>query len=313
MAAAPAISAQRFLLLQVLLAAAPWAARAESMREVTDRLLVGYSKDTNPTLAAAFAGLGPDQCPAAPPASNLVETQIYVQKLANIDQKSGTYELEGFLRHWWNDPRLRFDGIEQGGCVDKLVLLDGPNRIWIPDYYIPPSVAHSIGAKNDGQMMDIYPSGDIFWSQRLRVTLNCAMNFERMPWDEQSCSIALGPYSFPGTEVEYRWKAGRPAMDKLEDQEDAEWTIGTQSFRDHKAVFGIGSWWSEVHVDFTLTRRPDTYVSLNNRVVLLVCLAYFGCWVEPGQALTLAVIAVLVGLGRIVALYYRSSTSYQNH
>ena len=102
-------------------------------------------------------------------------------------------------------------------------------------------------------------------------------------------------------------------MDKLEDVENAEWTIGEQTSRNVKVEFGIGSWWSEAHVDFTLSRRPDAYISLNIRVVLLVMLAYCGCWVEPGQALTLAVIAVLVGLGRIVALYYRSSTSYQNH
>ena len=32
----------------------------------------------------------------------------------------------------------------------------------VPDFYIPPSVAHSIGAQNDGQMMNVAPSGGPF-------------------------------------------------------------------------------------------------------------------------------------------------------
>ena len=105
MASAHVISRRSAQCLLLLLAVAPWAARAETMQEITNRLLVGYNRDTNPTLAAAFASLGgplgPDECPTEEPASNLVETQIYVTNLANIDQKAGTYELEGFLRHWW--------------------------------------------------------------------------------------------------------------------------------------------------------------------------------------------------------------------
>ena len=40
---------------------------AASMQEVVDGLLVGYSPATNPTQAAAFAGVGPDECPAETP------------------------------------------------------------------------------------------------------------------------------------------------------------------------------------------------------------------------------------------------------
>jgi hypothetical protein len=32
-----------------------------------------------------------------------------------------------------------------------------------------------------GPVLSCSKLADIFWSQRLRVTLNCAMNFERMP------------------------------------------------------------------------------------------------------------------------------------
>ena len=125
------------------------------------------------------------------------------------------------------------------------------------------------------------------------------MNFERMPWDTQNCRFAMGAYSKNGAEVEYRWKEGRPAMDKLTDMENSEWVIGDPTSQNYRADFGIGLWWAEIHADFTMTRIPDTYEKLNFRVVLLVIMAYCGCWVAPAQALTLAVIAVLVVSGTL--------------
>jgi hypothetical protein len=191
--------APQLLLLLWAAASGPPPARGETMEEITDRLLETYSKRTNPNMAVAFAGVGPDQCPADPAATNPVDAQIYVTKLSNIDQKTYSYSLEGFFRMWWTDPRLRFNGTADGGCVDKLVILD-PSVLWTPDFYFPPSVEQEIGEKNDGYSIEVNPAGEVFWSQRLRITLNCEMNFERMPWDEQSCSVQVGPYSQTGDE-----------------------------------------------------------------------------------------------------------------
>ena len=57
MAPARAASAHRRLLLLIAAAAAPpsWVARAESMQQVTDRLLVGYSKHSANDLAVILA------------------------------------------------------------------------------------------------------------------------------------------------------------------------------------------------------------------------------------------------------------------
>ena len=117
-----------------------------------------------------------------------MDAQIYVTKLGKIDQKDGTYEIEGFFRMWWHDSRLSYGPEDDAttdddeGCVQKLTLKNGKDHLWVPDFYFPPSVKHSIGANNDGQSMYIYPGGDIYWSQRLRLTLNCKFNLALMPW-----------------------------------------------------------------------------------------------------------------------------------
>ena len=196
-------------------------------------------------------------------------------------------------RLWWNDARLQYAGPEDGGCVKKMVFLDGPAKLWVPldeggailehldyhrlssirilscanqlgvgrndstapvqvpDFYFPLSGKQSVGAKYDGQQMDVYPNGDVYWSNRLRMTGNCKMNFQQMPWDEQRCGIIMGSYSQSAAEVNFQWKPGRVppllrpsppgprqllrlgtpqlAMDKLADETNAQWEIGVQT------------------------------------------------------------------------------------
>ncbi len=119
-----------------------------TVQELTDRLLTGYSRHTNPLLDEMEQS-GGRGC-HADPEPNMVDTQIYVTKLGSIDQKRGSFAVEGFFRLWWTDQRLAWD--QERTCVRSIQLLDGPSNIWVPDFYFPPSVEHAIGAKNDGQV-----------------------------------------------------------------------------------------------------------------------------------------------------------------
>ena len=42
-------------------------------------------------------------------ADESVEAQLYVSKLHSFDPIAKTFELEGYFRSWWADPRLNFD------------------------------------------------------------------------------------------------------------------------------------------------------------------------------------------------------------
>jgi hypothetical protein len=71
-----------------------------TMQQIADRMLTNYSRITNPTLALAEQEGTDDNvngiCHEVQP--TMVDAQIYVTKLASIDQKTGTFELEGFFR-----------------------------------------------------------------------------------------------------------------------------------------------------------------------------------------------------------------------
>lgn len=263
-----------------------------TMKEITDRVLLAYDRNTNPTLAVAQEAPSPSgECPRVD--VNMIDAQIYVTKIPAIDQKAGTYSIEGFFRLWWNDPRLTFDDSEAGGCVEKLVFRDGPSKLWTPDFYFPPSVTHQIGAKNDGQLMEVRPNGDVYWSQRLRVTINCAMDFRQMPWDTQECDIVMGSYSQGPAEVNFQWKRDRIAMDKLDEQTNNEWEIGPQE-QGEVRIEGLNP---KVQVKFTLTRIPGPYIQSMLLSVVFVAVSYFGCWIAKGAVparVTLAIVTILV-------------------
>ena len=295
--------------LHVLLAAVLWlngGADAQTrggqgtMKEITDTVLMDYDRSTNPSLAVAQeAPSPPGECPQVD--VNMIDAQIYVTKIPDIDQKTGTYSLEGFFRLWWNDPRLTFDDSDNGGCVEKLVFLDGATTLWTPDFYFPPAVSHTIGARGDGQLMEVKPSGEVYWSQRLRMTVNCEMDFRQMPWDTQECNIVMGSYSQGPSEVSFQWKPGRIAMEKLEEMTNNEWEIGAQEQGEVREA-GLNP---KVQVKFTLTRVPDPHVQSMAQSVLFVAVSYLGCWIAKGAVparVTLAIVTILVVSNTQVAL-----------
>ena len=90
------------LLAALALSVAPRAAaQKRTMAETKAALLHGYSRSTSPSFALAQAAAKNGSCGATPD-PNFVEAQIYVERLAQINQVAGTYYIEGFLRMFWN-------------------------------------------------------------------------------------------------------------------------------------------------------------------------------------------------------------------
>ena len=58
----------------------------------------------------------------------------------------------------------------------------------------------------DGQGVYISATGDVFWTQRMRLTLSCPMDFWTMPYDEHDCPIKFGLYRSTASQVIVRWK-----------------------------------------------------------------------------------------------------------
>jgi hypothetical protein len=150
-------------------------------------------------------------------------------------------------------------------------------------------------------MVKITPDGQVYWSQRLRLTVNCKMSFHQLPWDEQRCEVIMGSYSQGADEVNFQWREGALAMDKLSDQTNSEWIIGEQT----QSEVRIPGLTPKVRVEFSLTRIPDKYEDAIHEMMIFVFISYLGSWIQKTAAparVALSIITVLVATSKTASV-----------
>ena len=145
--------------------------------------------------------------------------------------------------------------------------------------------------------MEVYPNGDVYWSQRIRMTVNCKMHLARLPYDEQLCGLKMGPYSQSEAEVVLKWteRNNGLALSNLDSQENSEWEIGTQEIDSLSEVYSSGNY-SLAIVSFKLTRNPAQYEREIIQALIFVFIQYLGVWIDPAAAPGRIVLGVLMVL-----------------
>lgn len=146
-----------------------------------------------------------------------VAISMFVDTLSSISTESMDYDVTIFFRQHWNDPRLawgteEFDGGNGEGNLtrdDGIDLVDSflIDLLWIPDvFFVDEKFAqrHTIMRKN--VLLDIGPTGDITYSDRLSLKLGCDMQFELFPFDSQMCELKMEPYALRKTQLDLYWK-----------------------------------------------------------------------------------------------------------
>ena len=149
-----------------------------------------------------------------------VRAQVYVDRMKPLNLREQTYGIDGYLRSWWRDERLRFNSTANGGCTDFLSLTrTATASIWKPDFYWEKSLSVTLPKQIEsvdvgaGQSLFVYPDGGVFWSQQVRMTISCSMDLYKLPFDTQRCEYLMGLYSKTASEVRLSWKPAVPAID----------------------------------------------------------------------------------------------------
>ena len=162
-----------------------------------------YDKGSRPNLARRW--LGHNMNDAKPPeaAPETIWSVLQVMQLKEVDTRKQTFRIETQVRVFWYDFRLVYDP----DCI-QLDPLDGisfapelGNAIWKPDLYFKED------AEENEVILDgfwIAPSGRVWWSRKMYMTLACRMSFTDMPFDTQRCLIHLTGYQHTAPEIQLR-------------------------------------------------------------------------------------------------------------
>ncbi|KAI9029513.1 hypothetical protein DFJ74DRAFT_489061 [Hyaloraphidium curvatum] len=188
-------------------------------RRLAPRLFEGFSADNATQVLVSNTvgeGTGYDAMTRpgflGPPV--LVRAQLRVNRLYSIDPVASTFNIDVFLRLYWNDPRLRVtqedippsngsDWRYQGST--SLGNGQGPTHdIWSPDIYF----GTEVGGEMLNEVVKLTPyTGDIFWSRQFRVELRNQFELAQFPFDSQTLQLPVTSYSYNELELALEWRS----------------------------------------------------------------------------------------------------------
>ncbi|CAJ0603918.1 unnamed protein product [Cylicocyclus nassatus] len=140
-----------------------------------------------------------------------VDVQCYVRSMSNIDFVRMEYTLQLTFRQFWQDPRLAYTKMFPDRIIPKFLVITEPHLIWTPDtFFMNEKNAHRHTIDKLNVMIRIHSNGDVLYSERISLTLSCAMHLQKYPMDEQMCGLYLASYAYTTDDIVYRWKSEDP-------------------------------------------------------------------------------------------------------
>jgi hypothetical protein len=233
-----------------------------------------------------------------------------VESLNAVDEKANMVDVSGYWRMTWLDQRLNFSSVGDGGCFDKLSLpLKGNcekpfqcRAAWSPDLYFTNALEESYGSS----FFEVYPTGLVYASVEIKHSFKCVMDFSRMPFDSQLCTIKMMSYSEDGSEVQLAAKDGIGIVLEEGGVYLPSWSVTGTSVRHETLQYGTGStirYWHAMKLDIAI-KRSSGYHIMNDVIygILFVAMSWTGFFVNRTNAparVTISLLPVLTMLNHI--------------
>jgi hypothetical protein len=253
------------------------------------QMLLGAYGDPNvrPGVQTAISGGAWESGQCVQPA-DVIHMQIHVTRMLSVDSIKKTWAMDGYLRLWWQDPRLAFDAsnITDGSSCVEFLEFSGNERsqLWAPDIYLEDAVKfeRGLGSKTKGglaQYFRVSSDGTVSSSQQTRFELSCNMDFKDAPFDTQRCPLALGLYSQTTSEVQLVWRPFAGALERVYDNCFPGWVVTDVQAANTTAQFAGWGEFSLATATVSFTRVPSSLISMyfvpSMFFVFLSCLGFF--------------------------------------
>jgi len=122
----------------------------------------------------------------------VVEVQLRMTQLNSVDQKYGIVSVSGYLRTWWTDGRLAFNGTADGGCLDSITVAgEAQSAFWMPDVYLHNAFSKEIGASS----LVVHSDGRVFHSEQVQLAVINTLDFGKLPFDSHVAEFVFASYT----------------------------------------------------------------------------------------------------------------------
>nr|XP_020138385.1 neuronal acetylcholine receptor subunit alpha-6 [Microcebus murinus] len=192
-----------------------------------------------------------------------VHFEVAITQLANVDEVNQIMETNLWLRHIWNDYKLRWDPVEYDGIETLRVPAE---KIWKPDIVLYNNAVGGFQVEGKTKALLKY-NGMITWTPPAIFKSSCPMDITFFPFDHQNCSLKFGSWTYDKAEIDLLIIGSK--VDMKDFWENSEWEIVDASGYKHDIKYNCCE---EIYTDITYSfylRRLPMFYTVN---LILPCL-----------------------------------------
>nr|QQY02455.1 glycine receptor subunit beta [Cryptocotyle lingua] len=142
----------------------------------------------------------------------VVTVYISISAITSVDVRNMEYTVDMLLRQAWRDPRLAWEHIPHYANYTKnIVSPKFKTKIWLPDLFFrngKEGRLHKMTCEN--LLIRIQPNGDVLYSQKITMRLDCQMQLHTFPMDTQECEMNIGSYGYTLEQLRFVWRNETP-------------------------------------------------------------------------------------------------------
>ncbi|KAJ8015603.1 hypothetical protein DPEC_G00027830 [Dallia pectoralis] len=127
-----------------------------------------------------------------------VEFEVSISQLVKVDEVNQIMETNLWLRHVWNDYKLKWVPVE----YDGLEFIRVPsNKIWRPDIVLYNNAVGDFLVEDKTKALLKF-DGTITWTPPAIFKSSCPMDITYFPFDYQNCSMKFGSWTYDKAKID---------------------------------------------------------------------------------------------------------------
>ncbi|XP_036399340.1 neuronal acetylcholine receptor subunit alpha-3 [Megalops cyprinoides] len=128
----------------------------------------------------------------------IVQFEVSMSQLVKVDEVNQIMETNLWLRHIWNDYKLKWDPKEYGGVEFIRV---PSNRIWKPDIVLYNNAVGDFQVDDKTKALLRY-NGDVTWIPPAIFKSSCKIDVTYFPFDYQNCTMKFGSWTYDKAKID---------------------------------------------------------------------------------------------------------------
>ncbi|XP_010877120.1 neuronal acetylcholine receptor subunit alpha-3 [Esox lucius] len=193
----------------------------------------------------------------------VVQFEVSMSQLVKVDEVNQIMETNLWLRHIWNDYKLRWDPKKYGGVEFIRV---PSSSIWKPDIVLYNNAVGDFQVDDKTKALLRY-NGDVTWIPPAIFKSSCKIDVTYFPFDYQNCTMKFGSWTYDKAKIDLVLIGSTINLQDF--WESGEWTIINAPGYKHDIKYNCCE---EIYTDITYSlyiRRLPLFYTIN---MIIPCL-----------------------------------------